>query len=113
MPRIGAEIEVDLLGLTAVEELGDYRFSSLTLIRTGDGEMGNCPVLAIDPEHEIQTANFALRLSLIIAQEFLQAGGVNAVWRRIQRMGRLFRYKTPVDFGDEGLRVVDPGSRRK
>src|SRR5271154_61770 len=113
MPRIEAEIEVDLLALTAVEELGDYRFLVLTRIRAGDREMGNCPVLGIDPEHEIQTADFALRLSLIIAQEFFQTRGINAVWRRIRRMGRLLRYKTPVDFCDEALRVVDPGSRRK
>src|SRR5258708_5273462 len=113
MPRIAAEIEVDLLGIAEVEELADYCFSFLTIIHTGDGEMGNGPVLTINPEIEIQAANFALRLSLVIAQEFFQTGGINAVRRRIRRMGRLGRYNTPVDFGDEGLRVVDPASRRK
>ena len=63
MLRIVAEIEVDLLGLAAVEKLRDYRFSFCTLIRAGDGEMGDCPVLRIHPEYKIQTANFALRLS--------------------------------------------------
>ena len=65
---------MDLLRLTAVKELSDYRFSVLTLVRTGNREMANCPILSIDPEHEIQTANFALCLSPIIAQEFFQTG---------------------------------------
>src|SRR5258708_6746992 len=113
MPRIGTEIEGDLLGLTDVEGLADYRSSFLPLIHTGDLEMGNCPVLSIDPENEVQTSNFALRLSLIVAQEFFQTGSINVVWRRIRRMGRLGRYKAPVTFGNEGLRVFDPGRSRK
>ncbi len=107
------EIEVNLLGLTAVAELSDYRFSFLPLIRGRDGQMRNCPVLSIDPEIEIQTANFALRLSPVIAHEFFQARGINILWRRIRRMGRLNSYKAPVDFGNEGLWVVDSGRRRK
>ena len=112
-PGTSAEIEVDLLGLTAVAELSDYRFSILPLIRISDGQMGNCPVLSIDPENEIQTANFALGLSPVIAQEFFQTGGINVVWRRVRRMGRLDRDKAPVDLGNEGLRVVDSGRRRE
>lgn len=72
------------LVLAAVAEFGDCRFSVLRLIRAGDGEVGNCPVLGIDPENEIQAANFALRLALVIKQEFSQTGSVNVVGRHVR-----------------------------
>ena len=69
---------------------------------------GDLPVLSVEPENEIQTADFALRFSLVITKEFSQVGRVNVVRRRVRGTDRFGR-EAPVDFGDEGLRVVDAG----
>src|SRR5215472_12492343 len=108
-PGNDVKIEADFLGITDVLELSDHRFSFWALIPAGDGEIGNLPVLTIDPEIEIQTANFALRLSPILTKEFSQTGGVNVVGRCIRGgIGRLGCDQAPVNVADEVLRVDDP-----
>jgi hypothetical protein len=63
---VPAEIEVDLLRIAKVEEFGDHSFAVWALIRTGDGETCDHPVLSVDPVKEVHTAHFTLRLSPIV-----------------------------------------------
>jgi hypothetical protein len=76
--------------------------------RTRDGEAGDLPVLSIEPEDEIETADFALGFALVITQEFFEAGRVYVTGRRVRGTGG-WGHEAPVDAGDENLRVVDAG----
>ena len=108
-PAIPKEIEVDLLWFAEVKESGDYGLSIPVLCSTGDGEICNRPVLAVDPETKIHTTDFTPRSLLVIAKEPPQPGAVDVVRRCIDGVTRLGRDKLPVDRSDEVRRVVDPG----
>jgi hypothetical protein len=108
-PAIPQEVELEFLGLADVKEPGDYGLSILAPADTGDGEICNRPVLAIDPEIKIQATYFTLRSLFVIAKEALQPGAVDVVRRCIEGVTRLGCYKPPVDLSNEIRRVVDPG----
>jgi hypothetical protein len=65
-PLDPTEIEVDFLRTAEVQEFGDH--SPLIFVRgsAGDFEILDGPILAVDPEVEIQAANIARLLPVCV-----------------------------------------------
>src|SRR5262252_1561000 len=85
----------------------------LGFVRARDGEIGNVPVLSVEPENEIHTTNVALRLAFIVTKELFQARRENVFRRCIRGRAGLGCYVTPIDFVEAVLRVLDARGGRK